>query len=107
MCIIPICVIYCHAYIVFNNFIIFILFYSWGLLVCYVADFSAVCTNELSQLVKDFHEFESRGVKILAMSCDSINSHTKWIEVIILTIINLKKYNNLYNSLYNIMFNKL
>eukprot|EP00102_Acyrthosiphon_pisum_P024205 XP_016661415.1 PREDICTED: 1-Cys peroxiredoxin PER1-like [Acyrthosiphon pisum] len=53
---------------------------SWGLLVCYVADFSAVCTDELSRLVKDFHEFESRGIKILAMSCDSIDSHTKWIE---------------------------
>ncbi|KAF0750024.1 peroxiredoxin-6-like [Aphis craccivora] len=53
---------------------------SWGLLVCYVADFSAVCTDELSQLVKNFHEFESRGIKILAMSCDSINSHAKWIE---------------------------
>jgi len=51
------------------------------LLVSYVADFSAVCTDELSRLVKDFHKFESRGIKILAMSCDSINSHTKWIEV--------------------------
>jgi len=46
-----------------------------------VADFSAVCTDELSRLVKDFHEFESRGIKILAMSCDSIDSHNKWIEV--------------------------
>jgi len=63
-----------------------------------VADFSAVCTDELSQLVKDFHEFESRGIKILAMSCDSINSHGKWIEVIKLKI-NLKKYDSLFNSL--------
>lgn len=86
--------------IVFNTFIIYILFCSWGLLVCYVADFSAVCTDELSQLVKDFHEFESRSIKILAMSCDSINSHAKWIEVIKLKIINLKKYYNLFNKVY-------
>lgn len=57
------------------------MFYSWGLIVCYVADFSAVCTDELSQLVNKFHEFESRNTKILAMSCDSIDSHIKWINV--------------------------
>lgn len=51
------------------------------MIVCYVADFSAVCADELSQLVKDFHKFKTRGIKILAMSCDSINSHVKWIEV--------------------------
>ncbi|VVC33636.1 Thioredoxin-like fold,Peroxiredoxin, AhpC-type,Alkyl hydroperoxide reductase subunit C/ Thiol [Cinara cedri] len=53
---------------------------SWGLIVCYVTNFSAVCADELSQLVYKFHEFKSRNVKILAMSCDSVESHIKWIE---------------------------
>lgn len=47
----------------------------------YVSDFSAVCTDEMSRLVNDFHKFETRGIKILAMSCDPIDSHIKWIEV--------------------------
>lgn len=77
------------------------------MLVCYVADFSAVCTDELSRLVKDFHEFESRGIKILAMSCDSISSHTKWIEVpnIILKIIYKKKYDIM--EMYVIVYNEV
>lgn len=57
---------------------------------CYVADFSAVCANELSELVNKFHEFETREIKILAMSCDSIDSHVKWIEV------NIKNIQSIY-----------
>ncbi|XP_050439999.1 peroxiredoxin-6-like [Adelges cooleyi] len=53
---------------------------SWGLLVCYVSDFSAVCASELSRLASCYNEFKSRGVKILAMSCDPLETHLRWVE---------------------------
>uniref|UniRef100_A0A2S2R288 Uncharacterized protein n=1 Tax=Sipha flava TaxID=143950 RepID=A0A2S2R288_9HEMI len=31
-------------------------------------------------LVNEYHEFHARGIKILALSCDSISSHIKWIK---------------------------
>lgn len=74
-------------------------FFSWGLLVCYVSDFSAVCTGEISRLVNDFHEFAIRNVKILGMSCDSIDSHVRWIEVSLKNTLDLNNYNeNVLNS---------
>lgn len=50
-------------------------------MVCYEADFSAVCAGELKQLVKEFHKFKQRNVKILGISCDSVDSHVEWIKV--------------------------
>ncbi|XP_050527844.1 peroxiredoxin-6-like [Daktulosphaira vitifoliae] len=52
----------------------------WGLMVCYVSDFSAVCTNELSRLAMIHNKLEKRGVKTMAMSCDSMDFHIKWTE---------------------------
>jgi peroxiredoxin len=45
------------------------------LLVFYPADFSPVCTDQLSVYQESLSEFESRGVQLLAISVDSAFCH--------------------------------
>jgi alkyl hydroperoxide reductase subunit AhpC len=45
------------------------------------ADFTPVCTTELGRIAVHQHEFEKRGVKLLALSCDKIKSHCDWVNV--------------------------
>lgn len=55
---------------------------SWGLLCSHPADFTPVCTTELGTCAKlnvDGGEFPSRDVKMLAISCDSLESHQGWL----------------------------
>lgn len=53
---------------------------SWGVLFSHPADFTPVCTTELGFTAKLKDEFASRGVKVIALSVDPVESHTKWIE---------------------------
>jgi len=51
---------------------------SWGVLFSHPKDFTPVCTTELGRAAKLQGEFERRGVKILAVSVDSLESHRGW-----------------------------
>src|SRR6476469_9405212 len=53
---------------------------SWGVLFSHPADFTPVCTTELGAVSKIKAEFEKRGVKVLAVSVDPIESHQGWIK---------------------------
>ena len=53
---------------------------SWGVLFSHPADFTPVCTTELGFTAKLADEFARRNVKVLAVSVDPVESHTKWIE---------------------------
>lgn len=53
---------------------------SWGLLFSHPADFTPVCTTELGRTAKLKDEFEKRGVKVLAVSVDPLESHTEWVK---------------------------
>lgn len=53
---------------------------SWGVLFSHPADFTPVCTTELGYTARLKDEFDKRGVKVLAVSVDSAESHTKWID---------------------------
>lgn len=53
---------------------------SWAVLFSHPADYTPVCTTELSQAQKLAPEFAKRGVKMAALSCDSAESHKGWIN---------------------------
>jgi len=53
---------------------------GWGILFSHPADYTPVCTTELSKAASLQGEFAKRGVKMIALSCDSVESHLGWIE---------------------------
>lgn len=52
---------------------------SWGVLFSHPADFTPVCTTELGRTALLKGEFEKRGVKVIAVSVDDLDSHNRWI----------------------------
>ena len=53
---------------------------SWGILFSHPKDFTPVCTTELGYMARIKGEFDKRGVKILAISVDPLDSHRGWTK---------------------------
>jgi alkyl hydroperoxide reductase subunit AhpC len=51
---------------------------SWGVLFSHPKDFTPVCTTELGSMARLKPEFDRRGVKILSLSVDPMESHIGW-----------------------------
>jgi alkyl hydroperoxide reductase subunit AhpC len=51
---------------------------SWAILFSHPKDFTPVCTTELGYMAKIEPEFTKRGAKLIGLSIDPVENHSKW-----------------------------
>ena len=53
---------------------------SWGVLFSHPKDFTPVCTTELGYMAGLEPEFTKRNCKVIGLSVDPVEDHTKWAK---------------------------
>ncbi|MBS1560546.1 MAG: peroxiredoxin [Bacteroidetes bacterium] len=53
---------------------------SWVVMFSHPADFTPVCTTELSEFAKEQAFFDAHDTKLIGISIDSIHSHVAWVQ---------------------------
>ena len=51
---------------------------SWAILFSHPRDYTPVCTTELGRVIQLDEEFKKREIKLIALSCDSVEDHLGW-----------------------------
>ncbi|HEY8573665.1 peroxiredoxin [Phenylobacterium sp.] len=53
---------------------------SWGVLFSHPKDFTPVCTTELGYLARLEPDFAKRNTKVIGLSVDPVDDHTRWLS---------------------------